>query len=160
METATISVMRSEEAESLSATIRELISGLTYYNERARHEECAKHGARELLAIAAEDPFAILVARVAGDVAGFCITRYDDGLIWVSWFGVLPSHRRKGIGERLLREVAHTMSQRRAHKVWCDTRTANETAKGVLRRVGFEELVTLTNHWYGQDFILWEWYPE
>jgi ribosomal protein S18 acetylase RimI-like enzyme len=99
------------------------------------------------------------VARTHDTIVGFCISSYDAGLIWLAWFGVLPAARGQGIGGRLLAALSQTMTVRRAHKIWCDTRTANDKAQRVLEAFGFREIAQLRNHWYGQDFLLWEWPP-
>jgi hypothetical protein len=31
--------------------------------------------------------------------------------------------------------------------------------RSVRKRAGFRRIATLTNHWFGQDYYLWEWYP-
>ncbi len=135
------------------------ISALTYYNDRARTEEIAKYGAVQLLELSRLEPGSVLVAHVVDDAAGFCISRYDDGLVWLSWFGVHQLYRRRGIGEALLRSLAATLPSRRAHKVWCDTRTENVPSQRLLRKVGFEKTAHFRDHWYGQDFFIWEWQP-
>ncbi len=155
----TLSRMSADQAGAAAALIRQTIESLSYYNERAKQEELAKYGARELEQLTAEDPDSVLLATSDGELVGFCVSRYDDGLIWLSWFGVRSSHRRAGIGAKLLTALAETLPRRRAHKVWCDTRTANEASAQVLTRAGFQRLAELRNHWYGQDFYLWEWLP-
>lgn len=154
-----VSPISGNELEDVSRLVADVIQPLEYYNERARSEEIAKYGPTQLQAMSKEDPDSVLVARSGNSVAGFCLSRYDDGLVWLSWFGVAPDFRENGVGEALLRALASTLSRRRAHKVWCDTRTSNVRSQRLLQRVGFVQLAELKNHWYGQDFFLWEWYP-
>jgi ribosomal protein S18 acetylase RimI-like enzyme len=139
--------------------MRDTIQPLVYYNERARRAELAKYTADALRALVAEDPQAVLVARDGTGLAGFCISRFDDGTIWLSWFGTDVRARGRGVGASLLATLAATLPSRHAHKIWCDTRTDNVQSQSVLGRAGFRRIATLTNHWYGQDYYLWEWYP-
>jgi len=135
------------------------IQPLTYYNDRAIRAELAKYTADALRSMVEADPQAVLVARDDTGPVGFCVSRFDDGTIWLSWFGTDPRARRKGVGASLLAALANTLPSRHAHKIWCDSRTDNVESKSVLERAGFRRITTLTNHWYGQDYFLWEWYP-
>jgi ribosomal protein S18 acetylase RimI-like enzyme len=139
--------------------MRETIQPLACYNDRARRAELARYTADGLRALVAADPQAVLVARDRTGLIGFCVSRYDDGTIWLSWFGTASRARGQGVGASLLAALAETLPSRQAHKVWCDSRTDNVESNSVLERVGFRRIATLTNHWYGQDYHLWEWYP-
>jgi ribosomal protein S18 acetylase RimI-like enzyme len=144
------------DIEPLSQLFREVISVLPYYNETAKRSELAKYSSTLLLESVNNDPDSVLVAKVAGKLAGFCLSRDDDGVIWLSWFGVHHSYRRKGIGSALLQRLEETVRDGRAHKIWCDCRTENEASKTLLNDRGYTQLCIVRNHWYGQDFILWE----
>lgn len=148
--------MRVEEANKVSGLITSLIQSLSYYNERARTEEANKYLPSELMTLLNEDVYSVLLAKDDEEIVGFCISKYDDGLIWLAWFGVTTSHRNKGVGGKLLAALEDSAPNRRAHKVWCDTRTVNLTAQKVLQKAGYKKIASLENHWYGQDFFLWE----
>ncbi|MDA4114009.1 MAG: GNAT family N-acetyltransferase [Thaumarchaeota archaeon] len=130
---------------------------IPYYNALAKEGEAKKYTATTLARKLSEDPYSILVAR-NGDrkIVGFCISHFDDYTIWVDWYGVDTTRRRNGVGTALLKKTIQTATKRGAHKVWCDTRTINEPSKDLLQKMGFTRLVEIKNHWYGQDFILWE----
>jgi ribosomal protein S18 acetylase RimI-like enzyme len=159
MSTLNITPMLREEAQTVSDMITSIIQSLDYYNDRARLEEINKYSSAKLIESIIEGPDSILVARDAEEMLGFCISRYDDGLIWLAWFGVKPNCRHKGIGGELLIALDKTADRRRAHKVWCDTRTVNLKAQSVLQKAGYTKIAELKNHWYGQDFFLWEKLP-
>jgi len=154
-----IAPLRSDEAQQVADLISATISSLSYYNDRAKAEEIAKYGTRELTEYSNADPDSVLVAYCNNRPVGFCISKYDDGLIWLSWFGVHKDYRHRGIGEILIRTLAGSLDRRRAHKIWCDTRTDNIQSQRLLRKMGFVKIAQLLNHWYGQDFFLWEWQP-
>ena len=157
--TPDIGPVAEHEMDSLAALMHDTIRPLAYYNERAIHAELRKYSADGLRALIADDPEAALVARDAGGLAGFCVSRFDDGTIWLSWFGTAARARSRGIGSSLLAALARTLPSRQAHKIWCDSRVDNTESKSVLERAGFRRVATLTNHWYGQDYYLWEWFP-
>jgi ribosomal protein S18 acetylase RimI-like enzyme len=150
---------KAHELGALAALMRETIEPLAYYNERARRAEVAKYSADALRALMTGDPQGLLVARDDTGLVGFCVSRFDDGTIWLSWFGTAAHARGRGVGAALLAALAQTLPARHAHKIWCDSRTDNVESRTVLERAGFRRTVTLTNHWYGQDYFLWEWYP-
>ena len=147
------------EIDALAALMHDTIQPLTIYNERARRAELAKYTADVLRSVAADDPHAIIVARDGTGLIGFCVSRFDDATVWLSWFGTDPRARRHGVGASLLAALAKTLRSRNAHKIWCDSRVDNTESQSVLERAGFRRIATLTNHWYGQDYFLWEWYP-
>lgn len=146
----------ADDCESLSHIIATVIQNIPYYNALAKQNEIAKFQPHHLQTKISEDKFSVIVATSDNLIVGFCLTRFDDYLIWLEWFGVLPDYRGKGITNRLLQELEKTVSPRNCHKVWCDCRTENNAAIHILTTHGYKQLVTIPNHWYGQDFILWE----
>ena len=151
-----ISRMSADDAEELSRLMTSVISSLSYYNDRAKKSEIAKVSPPLLVNSIKEDPDSVLVARVGPELVGFCQSRYDDGPVWLSWFGVHPKWRGRGITTAILNALEKTLPARNAHKIWCDCRTTNEESKAVLTHFGYSQICSVSNHWYGQDFILWE----
>lgn len=154
-----IGPVADHELDALAELMHDVIRPLTIYNDRAIQAELTKYTPGTLRALAAKDPLDVLVARDATGLTGFCISRFDDGTVWLSWFGTAARARCRGVGSSLLAALADTLPARGAHKIWCDSRTDNLKSKAVLERFGFRRLATLTNHWYGQDYFLWEWLP-
>lgn len=148
--------MRLDEAEIVSGLIADVVLPLDYYSQEARSAEIAKYTPELLRAASNEDSHSAIIARDSSRPVGFCISHLDDGLIWLAWFGVLRSHRQRGIGRALLDALESSARNRRSHKIWCDCRTSNQESKVVLSGAGFVQICTVRNHWYGHDFILWE----
>jgi ribosomal protein S18 acetylase RimI-like enzyme len=148
--------MDAGEAEHTANLFKEIVASLPYYNAIAREAEIAKYSVNGLLNSLAEDPDSVLVARHQGNIVGICVSRLDDTLVWLSWFVVDPRFRRMGIGISLLRALEESVRARKLHKIWCDCRTENAASKALLIGQCYEPLCTVRNHWYGQDFILWE----
>ena len=155
----TIQRLSPKYAKDTVRLFGDVLDGMSYYNNRAKREESAKYSADKLLQMCDVEPDSILIAILSARVVGYCFSNYDDGVVWASWLGVAPEHRRAGIGLMLLSTVIETLPARRAHKIWCDIRTENVQSRNVLVKMGFRKIVTLTNHWYGQDFDLWELTP-
>jgi ribosomal protein S18 acetylase RimI-like enzyme len=123
---------------------------------QARRVELSKYTQAGLAEMQAENENSVLIATLGKRAVGFCLSRYDDGVIWLSWFGVLSDCRRMGVGAALLEALERTVRRRKCHKIWCDTRTTNLPSQRLLKRVGFRRICKLAKHWYGQDFYLWE----
>lgn len=151
-----ISPLVPHEAEKAASFFREIVAVLPYYNAMAKEVEMAKYSANGLLKSIEDDPSSVLIARLEGNVIGICISRLDDTLIWLSWFAVDPRFRRLGVGASLIRALEQCTRVKGLHKIWCDCRTNNGPSKNLLINGGFEPLCTIRDHWYRQDFILWE----
>jgi ribosomal protein S18 acetylase RimI-like enzyme len=150
-----IESMAPGEADAVSRLFSQVVAELPYYNVEAKDSETKQHSPAALRHSVAEDPYSVMVAKADG-IVGFCISRYDDGLIWLAWFGVHPLHRHRGIASALLDRLEHTLPERNSHKIWCDSRTNNEPSIKLLSSRCYEQICTVRNHWYGLDFILWE----
>jgi ribosomal protein S18 acetylase RimI-like enzyme len=153
---ARVSPMGYNEADQLGLLFGQVLRALPYYNQRAQASELAKYSSDELRELVLADPGSVLVAKIGQRLAGFCVSREDDMLVWLSWIGVHPECRRKGIASALLGALDERARALGAHKIWCDSRTNNELSKTVLAAYGYRQICTIRNHWYGQDFILWE----
>jgi ribosomal protein S18 acetylase RimI-like enzyme len=141
----------------ISRVFATILKDNPYYNALAKKSERAKYTRKGLIKKLADDPWSILVARNGvGKIVGFCFNHFDDFTIWIDWFGVTSDSRKQGVGTSILTKTFETARKRGAHKVWCDTRANNEPSKNLLTKLGFRRLVEIKNHWYGQDFILWE----
>jgi ribosomal protein S18 acetylase RimI-like enzyme len=148
--------MRPSEATATSRLIRRVIKGCPIYNDKARKSEIAKYVPTELADRVAKDPDGVFVAVAGRKIVGFCVNGRDDGLLLLEWYGVHPEWRQHGIGRLMLDRLVGSARRRGCHKVWCDTHIANTASAKVLCSLGFQPLCTLHNHWYGQDFTLWE----
>jgi RimJ/RimL family protein N-acetyltransferase len=144
------------DVEALSAVITKVIQNIPYYNNVAIREETLKYQPGNLEQKIYEDESSVLVATVDNDIAGFCLSRFDDYVIWLEWFGITEAYRGKGISKLLLTKLEQTVTPRKCHKIWCDCRTDNKASIHILSANGYTQLVTIPNHWYQQDFILWQ----
>lgn len=144
------------DIELLATVICQVISNLSYYNEIARKSELDKYSSVELSKKIKEDPYSVFIAVNGNEILGFCLNRMDDMLVWLEWFGVIEPLRRKGIGMQIISYLECAALKRGSHKIWCDCRTGNFKSINLLSKAGFLPICTLKNHWYMQDFILWQ----
>jgi ribosomal protein S18 acetylase RimI-like enzyme len=155
-ESVAIKFANAIDAQNLSSVIRTVIEAIPYYNEIAKSNEIAKYTSDSLIKKISDDQYSVIIASVNGEIAGFCMSEFDHYTIWLEWFGVLEKYRGLGLTALLLVKLEDTMKVRGSHKIWCDCRTDNKASMHILSSKGFKQLVTIYNHWYSQDFILWE----
>lgn len=147
--------MRLGEAAAASRLMRKVIKSLPI-SPRECYGELAKYTAACLRRMIKRDAHAVVVAVEDERIVGFCVSRPDDGLLLLEWYGVHPERRGLGIGRLLLEHLLGTAGRRGCHKLWCDSNTNNRASHRLLSSLGFEPFATVKNHWYGEDFILWE----
>jgi ribosomal protein S18 acetylase RimI-like enzyme len=151
--------IRYAETADISAVIklfRSVVAPLEIYSQSARDGEIAKFSNEELQRRISDDPKAVALALVEDSPVGFSITDDQHGPIWVEWYGVDPNIRGSGIGRALIHSLIAEAPARNATKLWCDTRVNNTASIALFESVGFKKLCELKNHWYEQDFFLWE----
>lgn len=77
-------------------------------------------------------------------------------MFWSDWGIVHPLYRRTGVSRALMTFLEKKLKKEGIHKIWCDSRTTNKESIAALGKLGFKKIVTIKNHWYRQDFILWQ----
>lgn len=150
----TIGLLHPRDLAQTAALFHYVVAQLPYYNEAAKCAELAKYAAPAFQGMVGGDHAAVLTAKNAGQLIGFAISRHDEGTVWLAWYGVHPHWRGHGVGGALLDAVEARTRAQGIHKIWCRCRTDNQPARGALRKAGFEDICTLLDHWYGQDYVL------
>jgi ribosomal-protein-alanine N-acetyltransferase len=92
-----------------------------------------------------------LAARVNGEIAGFAIARVDikrnklfGHIVTVN---VAPAYRRKGIAEKLLREVESALRVRGAKECLLEVRESNVAALSLYQKLGYEKVGKLEKYY-------------
>jgi RimJ/RimL family protein N-acetyltransferase len=135
----------------------DVLEEIPYYSALAKRDESRKYTVSKLATKLRNDRYSVACAlNASDDIVGFLFSHFDDYTIWLDWIGVSRNERNAGIATFLLKESFRNARLRGCHKIWCDCRTTNEPSKAVLEKTGFTKIVEIKNHWYGQDFILWE----
>ncbi len=86
----------------------------------------------------ARDPGALLVAEAEGDVVGVLIAGWDGWRGNVYRLAVLPSHRRRGIGRRLVEAGHERLRALGARRVTALVGGEEGAAHGLWRAVGYQ----------------------
>lgn len=155
-EMISVSRMLDGEAAETHSVFEIVVKEIGYYNQRAKCTELKKYSLENISDINNPKNGFVLVAREFNSIAGFCIAKHDDDLIWLSWYGIHPSFRGRGIARLLLTALDKTAKEVGSHKIWCDSIADNKESAHILSGCGYQKLCDLKNHWYGQDYFLWD----
>lgn len=151
-----ISTLSKKGLKQVSAFMQKVIGETLYYSELARKEEVDGFRLSALTKKWKEGNTVFLVYRDGKSIAGVLSGYYDSGLFWVDWLVVDPQKRRLGVGMGLMTFLEQTLKTEGVHKLWCDSRTNNKESISLLKKLNFKKIATVKNHWYGQDFVLWQ----
>ena len=152
----TIRYAAPHDIPDLLAIFSQVVSPLDIYSEEARAGEIRKFSREEFEYRIEADPFAVTLAYSQNDLVGFSVTDDQHGPVWLEWYGVRLDARGAGAGEAIIRHLITELPIRHATKLWCDTRTSNTQSIRLFEKLNFRRLCEVKNHWYGQDFYLWE----
>lgn len=85
----------------------------------------------------ARDRDLFLVAEVGGSIVGTAMGAWDGRRGWIYHLGVLPGHRRRGIGRRLVGEIEKRMAARGVPKVNAVVFDDNTASLALFKGMGF-----------------------
>jgi ribosomal protein S18 acetylase RimI-like enzyme len=83
-------------------------------------------------------PDLLFVADLDGAVVGAVIAGFDGVRGWIYHLAVAASHRRRGIGARLVRSAGEALRRAGCPKVNLQVRTDNREVVAFYRAIGFE----------------------
>jgi ribosomal protein S18 acetylase RimI-like enzyme len=156
MTPAEIRPARFDELPAVRDLFVEVVRDVAVYNERALRSELEKYSLQHLEALHREDPRFILVATGPSGLGAFAISRTDDDLLWLSWFGVREAARGRRLSAQLLSHLGVAARDMGYWKIWCDARDTNVPSIRALEQAGFRQVCRLRRHWHGQDYVILE----
>lgn len=86
----------------------------------------------------AVQPDLLLVALDGGEVVGTAMAGYDGHRGWLYAVAVKQTHRRMGLGTRLIAEAERRLAELGCSKVNLQVRAANAAVAAFYRRLGYE----------------------
>ena len=93
----------------------------------------------------------VLVARLGLALAGFAIMRYADDAAHLNLLAVAATHRRQGIGRRLLFWLEETALTAGTYVVGLELRAGNEAARAFYQALGYQELARIPGYYQGVE---------
>jgi ribosomal-protein-alanine N-acetyltransferase len=114
--------------------------------------------ARVLRAIRDRDTLAVVAceggksgALTRGTLTGFAIMEFGDERAHLVLLAVRPSHRRTGIGKRMLEWLLEPARVAGMASIHLELRAANEAARRFYRAMGFYETVLVPGYYRGGE---------
>lgn len=103
---------------------------------------------RVLKAIIANDSN-VIVTREGKHVIGFAVMRYLDAEARLDLFGVVPHHRRKGVGTRMIKWLEETALCNGSGVVYLETRLSNTEAREFYKSLEYEVIQQIPGYYKG-----------
>ncbi len=96
------------------------------------------------------------IVTSANKMAGFiCILMGEDGAAHITTIGIAPEHRRRGLAERLLSHLEHSLKVRSIGAVVLEVRVSNIAAQSLYRQTGYSVVQRISNYYNnGEDGYL------
>ena len=151
-----INIAKLKDIPALSEIYTNIIKINPYYSQWAKKSELKRFNPKSIGEDMANKDNLYILMKDKNKIIGASNGYYEAGLFWIDWLVVNYNYRRKGLALKLIRYFENKLNKENIHKVWCDSRTTNIESESLLTKLGYKKLVTIKNHWYKQDFILWQ----
>ena len=142
----TIRLAEPRDAQAIAAMSRDLIeSGLGWKYDAARVLRAMRD--RETLTVVACESAKTAAPAARGAVTGFAIMELGDERAHLVLLAVRPSHRRLGIGQRLLDWLLESARVAGMASLHLELRAGNDAARRFYRAMGFYETVLVPGYY-------------
>jgi ribosomal-protein-alanine N-acetyltransferase len=140
----TVRLAAQRDAQAIALMSRDLVeSGLGWKYDAARVMKAMR------------DPETLTpVACDRGRIAGFAIMEFGEERAHLVLLAVRPTHRRAGIGRRLVDWLLESARAAGIASVHLELRAGNEAARGFYRAMGFDETIVVPGYYRGREAAL------
>jgi ribosomal-protein-alanine N-acetyltransferase len=140
----TVRLAGQRDAQAIALMSRDLVeSGLGWKYDAARVMKAMR------------DPETLTpLACDRGRIAGFAIMEFGEERAHLVLLAVRPTHRRAGIGRRLVDWLLESARAAGIASVHLELRAGNEAARGFYRAMGFDETIVVPGYYRGREAAL------
>lgn len=93
----------------------------------------------------------VLTARMGRRLLGFAIMHFREEDAYLNLLAVRPTHRRAGIGRRLIRWLEDSASVAGISAIHLEVRANNRGARAFYAKLGYEEAATVPGYYRGRE---------
>ena len=93
----------------------------------------------------------VLVGVERDEVIAFAVMQYSDAEARLDLFGVHPSHRRKGVGTRMVKWLEETALVNGNGVVYLETRLRNHDAREFYKSLGYRVVQRVPGYYKGRE---------
>ena len=145
----TIRLAEPGDAKAIAEMSRDFVeSGLGWRYDPSHIQRAMRR--RESVVLAAADR-QTYVARERPALSGFAIMDFGDERAHLVLLAVQPTHRRRGIGRRLVEWLMESALTAGMASVHLELRADNEAARRFYRALGFSETVLVPRYYNGRE---------
>ena len=142
----TIRLAEPRDAQAIATMSRDFIeSGLGWKYDAARVMRAIRD--RDTLAVVACESGKAAAAALRGAITGFAIMEFGDERAHLALLAVRPSHRRLGIGQRLLEWLLESARVAGMASIHLELRANNDAARRFYRAMSFYETVLVPGYY-------------
>jgi ribosomal protein S18 acetylase RimI-like enzyme len=130
-----------------SAQLEDLAAVLTLWRESA--EPSSTDDAAAVTVLLEHEPDALILAESSGQIVGSVIAAWDGWRGTIYRLAVAPSHRRTGLGTRLLQAAVQRISAQGARRLQATVIETDARAMGFWRRSDWQQADEQTRFTWG-----------
>jgi ribosomal-protein-alanine N-acetyltransferase len=146
----TIRLAEPRDAQAVAMMSRDFIeAGLGWKYDAARVLRAIRD--RDTLAVVACEGSSKSTPPARGALTGFAIMEFGDERAHLVLLAVRPSHRRIGIGKRMLEWLLDSARVAGMASIHLELRAANDAARRFYRAMGFYETVLVPGYYRGGE---------
>jgi len=93
----------------------------------------------------------VIVTREGNQIIGFAVMRYLEAEAHLDLFCVLPYHRRKGVGTRMIKWLEETVLCNGTGVVYLETRLSSKEAREFYISLGYEVIQHIPAYYRGTE---------